>query len=418
MSNKPRMKIQSGQNLRTDTKSSEVFSLDMIAGRSKSFSQQGALQISAFYACIQDKAETVGQLPVKLYRRTDKGREEVKSGRYWRIFTQKPCDYMTMQEFQEMMVATLETNGAFYAYKERNDRGNISAIIPFRNQNNVQPAMDTFGNVYYTYTTNDGMIRDPYNIEDLLIIKKFTLDGYTPIRPVYYMATLLGIADAQDKSYKELQENGITSQMALQTDGVFTDERAIERLKRDWGEYRGPEGRTKIPILEQGMKPISLKLTPQETELLKQKEFSVEQISSMTGVPLYRINRGSNVTVGVTPELDESYMRNKLQPILKKFEDAWNQFLPDDMYVEFNRKAFYAGSPWRLVENVERELKGGLSTVNEGRIDLGREPVEGGDVFAIDNNNVTYGVWTDLPKVQEQMYGQANNSTEESEDEN
>lgn len=417
---KPRMKIKSGQDLRTNVKSSEVFILNQIASQSKTFSPVGALQIAAFYACVQDKAETIGQLPVRLYRRTGVNREEIKTGRTHRIFSQKPCDYLTMAGFLEMMVVSLETVGAFYAYKERNDRGNISAIIPFRHQDNVHPSMDTFGNVYYTYVTNDGKIRDPYAIDDLIIIKKFTLDGYTPVRPVWYMANLLGIADAQDKSYKELQEQGITSQMALQTDGIFTDDKAIERLKRDWGEYRGPQGRTKIPILEQGMKPVSLKLTPQETELMKQKEFSVDQISSMTGVPLHRINSGSNVTVGVTSELDESYMSNRLNPILKKFEAAWNEFLPDDTYVEFDRKAFYAGSPWRLVEHVEREVKGGLATINEGRTDLGREIVDGGDVFAIDNNNVTYGIWTDLPKLQEKLYGQANNTdnTEESEDEN
>lgn len=74
------------------------------------------------------------------------------------------------------------------------------------------------------------------------------------------------------------------------------------------------------------------------------------------------------------------------------------------MYVEVDRKAFYAGSPWRLVEHVEKEVKGGLATVNEGRQDLGREPVDGGDVFAIDNNNVTYGTWPELPALREQIY--------------
>ena len=44
----------------------------------------------------------------------------------------------------------------------------------------------------------------------------------------------------------------------------------------------------------------------------------------------------------------------------------------------------------------------GLASVNEGRIDLGRDPVEGGDVFAIDTNNLTFGTWDKLPSVAEQ----------------
>lgn len=374
-----------------------------------SYTQTKAFKISAYYGCVQDKAQSIGQIPIRLYRRLDDGtRVEVNSGRMARIFSKDPCDYLDIQGFLEMMVASLESIGAFYAYKERNDRGNIMAIIPFKNQDNVNPSMDVNGNVYYTYTTNDGQIRDPYAVEDLLIINKLTLDGYTPLRPIAYMATLLGIASAQDETYKEQQENGITANMGLSTEKTFNDLETIKRLKADWGpngKFRGPNGKRNVPIFDQGLKPVNLNLTPSDSELLTNREFTVKQISMMTGVPLYRIGlSNSAITKGLLPELDESYMRNNLNPILVKFENAWNKLLPDDMYVEFNRKAFYNGSPWRLVEYVEKEVKGGLATINEGREDLGREPVDGGDVFAIDNNNVTYGTWPELPNVREQIY--------------
>ncbi len=374
-----------------------------------SYTQSQAFKISAYYACIQDKSQTIGQLPVKLYRREkDGGRTAITSGRMNRIFCKQPCEYLDMQGFLEMMVASLESVGAFYAYKELNDRGNIMSIIPFRYQENVHPSMDVNGNVYYTYVTNDGKIKDPYQVEDLLIIKKFTLDGYTPTRPITYMATLLGIADAQDTTYKTQQEDGITSNMALATDQTFSDETALARLKSDWGptgKFRGPNGKRNVPIFEQGLKPISLDLTPSDSELLSNRSFTVKQISSMTGVPLYRIGMmDTSLTKGLLPELDESYMRNNLNPVLVKFENAWNMFLPDDLYVEFNRKAFYNGSPWRLVEYVTTEFTKMGCTLNEMRIDLGREPVPGGDKFAVDTNNLTLGTLADLEKIQSQIY--------------
>lgn len=367
-----------------------------------------ALKIAAFYNAVQDKAETIGQLPVKLYRRlSDGSREEIKSGRACRLFTQKPCEYLTMQGFLEMMVVSLEENGAFYAYKERNDRGNIMSIIPFKNQRNVVPSMDVAGNVYYNYVTNDGKVRDPYAIDDLLIVTKFTRDGFTPVRPIFHMATLLGIARAQDESYKELQENGITSQMGLATDNMFNDPAAINRLKEDWGpqgKFRGPGGQKRVPIFENGLKPVKLSLTPQEAELLTNKVFTTEQIYHMVGVPLYRMNL-DKLTKDTLPQLDEYYMRNKLNPVLRKFELAWCGLLPDDMYVQVDRKAFYAGSPWRLVEHVTQEFTRMGCTLNEMREDLGREPVEGGDVFAIDTNNITLGPLSELKELQAQIYG-------------
>lgn len=384
--------------------SAGAITIDMLTAGSKSMTAERAMKVEAFYSCVRDKSETIGQLPVRLYRRKPDGsREQVMSGRTWKLFTQKPCDYITMQGFKEMMVASLETRGAFYAYKEKNDRGNIMSIIPFRNQSGIVPSMDIHGNIYYMYVTNDGKIRDPYNVEDLVIVKSFTLDGFTPVSPIQYMATILGIAESQEDSYRELQENGITAQMALSTENTFNDPAAIKRLKDDWQEYRGPGGRKSIPMLEQGLKPVSLKLTPQESELLSHREFSVNRISSMTGVPLYRVGLGEASAKSTLSDLDEFYMRNKLNPQLIKFENAMNALLPDDMYIDVDRKAFYAGSPWRLVEHVEREVKGGLATINEGREDLGREPVDGGDVFVVDNNNCTYGRWDELPSIREQI---------------
>jgi hypothetical protein len=47
---------------------------------------------------------------------------------------------------------------------------------------------------------------------------------------------------------------------------------------------------------------------------------------------------------------------------------------------------------------------------------LGRETIEGGDVFAIDNNNVTYGAWPEIKEIQRQLYGNNGNANQGSPD--
>jgi len=373
-------------------------------------------KIEAVYACWRDKAETVGQLPIKLYETSKKGRKEINSGRVQRIFCERPCEYLTFQSFMEMMVVSLERFGAFYAYVERNDLGNVMSIIPFRYQGNIHPSMDTNGNVYYNYVTNDGKIGDPYRAEDLFIIKSFTFDGYTPVSPLVQNARLLGIANAQENTQYESQTDGITARMYASTDQIMKDDNAIERIKNQFKEMRGPSGAKAIPVLEQNLTLHSLKLTPAETELLKNREFTVNRICRIFRVPVHRVGVAStNTGTGDVFDLDEAYMRDSLNPILVKVEKALNPLLPAGYELEFDRNAFYAGSPWRLVEHVERAVKGGLKSINEGRQALGDEPVEGGDVFAIDNNNVVYGSWNELESMQERLYG-ANNQPKPTED--
>lgn len=373
-------------------------------------------KIEAVYACWRDKAETVGQLPIKLYETSKKGRKEISSGRVQRIFCEKPCEYLTFQSFMEMLVVSLERFGAFYAYVERNDLGNVMSIIPFRYQGNIHPSMDINGNVYYTYVTNDGKIGDPYRAEDLFIIKSFTFDGYTPVSPLVQNARLLGIANAQENTQYESQTDGITARMYASTDQIFKDDNAIERIKNQFKEMRGPSGAKAIPVLEQNLTLHSLKLTPAETELLKNREFTVNRICRIFRVPVHRVGVAStNTGTGDVFDLDEAYMRDSLNPILVKVEKALNPLLPAGYELEFDRNAFYAGSPWRLVEHVEKAVKGGLYSINEGRNALGEEPVEGGDVFAVDNNNVVYSSWDRLEEMQARLYG-ANNQPKPTED--
>lgn len=365
------------------------------------------LKIEAVFACLRDKSETIGQIPLRMYQKTgENSRIPVTSGRNHRIFTQKPCDYMTMQQFMEMLVVSLERFGAFYAYVERNDRGNVMSITPFRFQNNVRPQMDVNGNVYYIYLKNDGTQGNPYRLEDLFIVKGFTLDGYTPVAPMVQTATNLGIANTQEQSVKETQEKGITAQMALSTEQVFSDVNARQRIQDDWDKFRGPSGKNTIPILEQGLKPVSLKLTPAETELLDNRKFTIDRICRTFRVPLHRVGiaEGGKMS-GNLFDMDEAYMRDALNPILVKVETALTELTQTGITLSFDRNAFYSGSPWRLLAHVEKGVKGGLLTINQGRVILGWEPVEGGDVFAIDNNNVVYGFWNELESMQERLYG-------------
>lgn len=365
------------------------------------------LKIEAVFACLRDKSETIGQIPLRMYQKTgENSRIPVTSGRNHRIFTQKPCDYMTMQQFMEMLVVSLERFGAFYAYVDRNDRGNVMSITPFRFQNNVRPQMDVNGNVYYIYMKNDGTQGNPYRLEDLFIVKGFTLDGYTPVAPMVQTATNLGIANTQEQSVKETQEKGITAQMALSTEQVFSDANARQRIQDDWDKFRGPSGKNTIPILEQGLKPVSLKLTPAETELLDNRKFTIDRICRTFRVPLHRVGiaEGGKMS-GNLFDMDEAYMRDALNPILVKVETALTELTQTGVTLSFDRNAFYSGSPWRLLAHVEKGVKGGLLTINHGRVILGWEPVEGGDVFAIDNNNVVYGFWNELESMQERLYG-------------
>lgn len=385
-----------------------------------SMSPAQAMRLETVYTCIRDKSETTGRIPIKLYRKKSDGtRERVKQGREFKIWTQEPNEYMGTINFLEFMVQSVETTGAFYAYLNENTRGSVMEVIPFRYQRNVVPQMDINGRVYYTYTTNDNKPGMSFGNEELLIVKLTTSDGYTPISPIAYNSGMLEGAGAAESTYNNLHKNGITSEVYLSTDATLSDP-AAERLKKQWDSYRGPKGISSTPILEDGLKIHPLRIAPKDMELLKSREYSVNRICQIFRVPIHRVGGESNSSKDTQLELDEAYMRNGIEPILRKYEEAVNRAFRNRksvLEIEFNRRAFYAGSPKTMVEVSEKELKGGLCTVNEAREDNQRDPVEGGDVFAVDNNNVTYSTWDKLPEIQEMIYNNQQTVSEDSDEE-
>lgn len=360
-----------------------------------------ALAHDTVFACVRDKAETIGQLPVKLTRtRSDGSKEKVTSGREFKKFTQRPNDFQTMQEFIEMGVATMELKGAFYAYILRNKHDNITEILPFRYQTGVNPAYDTYGNVYYTYTTNDGKPQMVFANRDIFVIRNFTLDGITPCSSIYYGARSIGLAISQEEYLAALMENGAMPLGILHTDNIFKDDNAIERLKGEWSNYSGKKNAGKTPVLENGLKYQAMSISPADTQLVLQRNLSREQICAMLRVPQRRVGVPITGTQRDVGEDNKDYMQNSLIPIITKIENAFNYALPDTLNMKLDETGFLRGDLKSTAEAAHEVVKSGLGSINEGREILGWEPKEGGDVHAIDTNNLTFGELTDIQRIQ------------------
>lgn len=383
----------------------------------KRVDEHTAMGLDTVYACIRDKSESIGQLPVKMQ---SKDGEDITSGREYEIFCKNPNSFMTMQDFIETYVTCLESYGRFFAYTKRNKYGNVSEIIPFRYQRQIMVNMDTNGNIYYTYTTNDGKPYMGFNNGEILHIKLNSLDGFTGMSPITTAARTLGISIAQEDYLENLMENGAIPRGVLETDNVFVDETKGNRILQQWNElYKGTSNAGKTALLENGLKYKGVTLSPSDTELIKQRIFSRTQICSIFRVPPHRVN-AVEMKAGGYDKLEDNnraYMRDSLVPIIYKLENALNPLIRGGSKIELDTKGFVRGDRESQVRALREELVVGLVSLNEGRIDLGRKPLEGGDVFAIDTNNLTFGKYSDIERIQRENREMMNEPVEQVEDE-
>lgn len=366
-----------------------------------------AMQQADVYTCVRIKAEALGQLPVKLYRFDNNGvRRQITKGREHTIFTIRPNAYQTWQEFIETYVSVMEIQGNFYAEIKRNRYGNVYELIPFKYQNNIRPNMDQNGVVYYVYATNDGkgkVTKATYNQKDILHIKMNNTNGYEGMSPITQAAKDIGMAIAGTRSANSLFENGNMPVGVLTTDEVFgDDDNSIERLRKDWNDqHGGPDNRGKTAILENGLTYQTIQMSSVDAQLLEMMGLSREKIASLFRVPSHMLNAKDGMKYNTVEHNNTGFFRDSLMPLATKLENNIKELLPENHIIKLDEKAFVRGDRQTQVETIESEIKSGLCSLNEGRIELGREPLEGGDVYAIQTNNLTFGTYEDIARMRE-----------------
>lgn len=365
-----------------------------------------AMKFADVYTCIRIKSESVGQLPIKLYRVKDAVRQQVYSGREHDIFTRRPNQYQTWQEFIEVYVTVIELRGNFYAEVKRNRYGNVYEIIPFRWQDNVSVNMDMNGTVTYHYTTNDGKgmtSTATYAARDILHIKLNSTDGVMGMSPISQAADEIGLGIAGSHHAASLFNNGARPSGVLYTDQVFgDDDDSIARITKSWTKAHGGVGNSgKTAILEAGLKYQSVQMTSVDAQLIEHSRFTREKIAAIFRIPLHMLNDTSAMKYNTVEHNNTSFFRDALMPLVTKLENNINILLPANHIIVVDEAQFVRGDRQTQVQTLTSELKSGLVTLNEGRIILGHEPVDGGDVFAIQTNNLMFGSYSDIGRLRE-----------------
>ncbi|EOV0050794.1 phage portal protein [Vibrio parahaemolyticus] len=376
-----------------------------------------AYQHGIVYSCIRVLAESIGQLPVRLYKRTESGRERVLSHRMLSVLTQMPNDYMTWQELLEMIVTHLNLDGNFYAYVNKNRNGKIVEIIPIPTPSSVSILMQK-GTIKYQVAP-DTVIKLPkstFSANEILHIKGSSIDGLRGITPIQNAAKTVGLSLAAEKHGEEFFNNSATPNGYLTTDGKLSAE-AIERLRENWAQnFQGLRNSSKTAVFEEGMEYKPIAISHRDSQFLETREFQKKEICSIFRVPTSMAGVGeqkySNYEQAVL-----SFHRDTLMPLITRIVSRLNAMLPDDLEVQLDDTQILRGDSKTQADVIDKHFKNGLLSINEAREQLGLDAIAGGDVRAIVTNNITLGNLTDLDKRQTTQQPTSNNNNEQPEPE-
>lgn len=356
-----------------------------------------AMQCSTVFACVGVLAETVAQLPVRVYRKTaDGGRERLPDHPAAKVLGVKPNAWQTPFEFREMQMQHAALRGNAYAFKVLGG-GEIMELLPIPSD---MVTVEQDANWNLSYRVDFGSNRGGQKIvpaSNMMHIRYRTMNGYEGISPIAYQKESIGLAKAAEKHGARLFKNGARPGGILQHPKTMSSE-AQERFKASWQAAFTGENTHKTALLEEGMEFKPLTMSQEDAQYLETRRFQVEDIARIYRVPLHEIQANERTTSwgsGIE-SMNIGFATRTIGPWVKRWEEAaMRDLLTEDerrennIIIKLSLEGLLRGDAKSRADFYALMVQNKIMTRNEIRVLEDLNPVAGGDEF--ENPAITPG---------------------------
>lgn len=243
-----------------------IFGAEFVTGTGQPVTPLRAMQLAIVFSCVRVLSESMGMLPCRLYKQEGRYKHPAVNHKLYELLSLAPNDYMTAQEFWELLMVCLCLRGNFYAYKFY-AFGEVVELLPL-DPSSVTPKLKDDWTVEYQVNFKNGGIKT-LSQNEIWHVRLFTLDGLTGLNPVAYARKCIGLGLDTEEHGATLFKNGAVTSGVLETEESLTDV-AFKRLKTEFEEnytglantYKPSTGQDYLKISPAGQSEVASFLNP------------------------------------------------------------------------------------------------------------------------------------------------------------
>ena len=364
-----------------------------------------ALAETTYFTCLKVLSETMGKMPLKLYK------EDVTGGRVRAdavdVLLYRPNSVMTPSTFWSTMEANCQHYGNAYAWIQRDyGKGIKTGKIQIKafwimKSDCVMVYMDDVGvfgdkgRLYYRYNNPQNGETAVFRQEDVLHIKNWlSWDGVMGLSVREILKSTIQGAGYSQRYLEKLYKSGLTASSVLQYTGDL-DEKLRTQLQKKYNELlTGAENAGKVVALPIGMKLEPLTYTLADAQYMELKKYSALQIAAAFGVKPNQINDYEKSSYSNSESQQLSFLIDTMMYRLNQYEQEINyKCLTDEQRAKgfvykFNEKVLLRANMETQMQSITSAVQNGIYTPNEGRHLLDLPSLEGGDVLIVNGNYV------------------------------
>ncbi len=355
-------------------------------------SQENLMRVAAVYACIALRARDIAKLRVMLMKRHDDGVwDEVTESSPFLSVLRKPNRFQTRIQFFNYWIVSKLMAGNTYIWKERDNRGVVRALYPL-NPAGCHPLVAPDGSVYYRLHAarlaglqEDVIVPASEIIHDRCMTPWHPLVGVSPL----YACGPTATQSIRMQNYSEaFFKNMSRPSGQLTAPGSITDAVAA-RVKKEFeaGFSGGNLGR--MFVSGDGLKFEAFTIPAEQSQLIEQLGWTVEDVARAFGVPLYKIQAGDIPSTDNVGALNQQYLDQTLQEDIESIELLLDEGLelPGGMCTAMDEDGLMRMDPLGRAEVYDKQVKAGVLAPNEARRKEGRHGVKGGEMPYLQQQN-------------------------------
>jgi len=343
-----------------------------------------AMCISAVFACVQVISQTVGQLPLVLYRKTKTGKEKAEGHPLFAMIGTRPNKFLNSLAFREMLTAHTCLRGNGFAFINRVGGGRIAELLPISSEDVTINRNPATWEVEYKVAQQGGVC-GVYSSKNIFHLMDMTLDGYQGITRLTYAREAIGLTAAAERFGAKSFKTGAKPSGVYSSAKTLKDE-AFGRLKKELNEGFSGENSSNAMILENGDTWTPSQMSNDDLQYMALRQFQIPEIARFYRMPLHKIQDMSASTNNNIEQMALEFLSDCMAPWLSRWQMSLNtQLLSDveqkDYYFEFDTDDLLRPDMKSRYEAYASGIASEILNPNECRDWESLDRYEGGDVY-------------------------------------
>lgn len=363
-------------------------------------SREGALSVSAYWACVSLIADAVATMPAAAFDGDDREKTRLPEQPPW---LKQANSEQTFLECVHQQIVALLVDGTAYVYTPRDRFGDVTEtwlvdsrmVMPRRERGpdgkirleylvSPQPTVGSF----YAPTPPDNF-RDHVRLSQLEMfhVRGLTLPGWLRgVSPLEMARQMLGSAIAGQELGARFFGQGMNAPGVIEVPEDLSDEQ-VRDLKTDFKERNASLRNMHMPpVLTGGAKWKQTMISPEQAQFLEARKFSVAEIARWFRVPPHMVGdmeKSTSWGSGIEQQ-SIAFVTNTLRPWIERLETSYSRYLllfDPDAFVRFDTNQLLRGDMKTRSERNASAIGWGYMSPNEARADEGWAPRDGGDDF-------------------------------------